>query len=490
MDKEFHYRINALLERFIVESTLEASTSLSSSELSKSPDSSSENPFSSDDTKMGGSCLALFSLDLIETVSKISPSFAETFTGTIVGLAEKLAKRHSTISPNNVRQATLSNQGGNSKHISPTAAIINFWSTSIGTAGRKEEIESKSPLRQDGGQFLAVDRYVGTSIRSLVICLRLAGSSKLPFIFSSERQTFFHLLGSILESCNSVHIVLAAVRLVGNWLLMENGRSPLTAKEKASFLWKLSSIDCNTLPPVVSQPVADLVASYLAPKILSRSLSFNKLRIDCGDLPARLLVASLLHANENIRREILASYIASMNFIDEGVGETSKIGITFQLLWNLLHSDFEGLGRRLWTIVFTDVLLECASPRLATHTDSGWLPPPSVEWSPSAQASIESSCPEYFHFLSFVTETRKNSEGNAKRCLDATRSLAHGDELLSQSLFETLISSSWKALIDNEQRLSLVVPIEHLIARPYHAQQPPSPSCIIPTRNRRALSPG
>jgi len=470
MDKEFHYRINALLESFIVESTLEASTSLSSSELSKSPDSSSENPFSSDDTKMGGSCLALFSLDLIETVSKISPSFAETFTGTIVGLAEKLAKRHSTISPNNVRQATLSNQGGNSKHISPTAAIINFWSTSIGTAGRKEEIESKSPSRQDGGQFLAVDRYVGTSIRSLVICLRLAGSSKLPFIFSSERQTFFHLLGSILESCNSVHIVLAAVRLVGNWLLMENGRSPLTAKEKASFLWKLSSIDCNTLPPVVSQPVADLVASYLAPKILSRSLSFNKLRIDCGDLPARLLVASLLHANENIRREILASYIASMNFIDEGVGETSKIGITFQLLWNLLHSDFEGLGRRLWTIVFTDVLLECASPRLATHTDSGWLPPPSVEWSPSAQASIESSCPEYFHFLSFVTETRKNSEGNAKRCLDATRSLAHGDELLSQSLFETLISSSWKALIDNEQRLSLVVPIEHLIARPYHAQ--------------------
>jgi hypothetical protein len=466
VDDEFHYRIKSLLESFIVESMPEVSKPSSSSDLPKTPESSNDNPFSSDDKKIGGSCLAFFSLDIIEKVAKTSPSFLETFTGTIVDLAEKLAKRHATQSPSNVRQATLSNQRGNSKHITPTAAIIDFLTTSTGAAGRKEEVESKSPSALNGGLNIAVDREVGTSIRSLITCLRLAGSSRLPFSFSRERRVFFHVLGSIFESCNSVHVILVAVRLVGNWLLMENGSSPLTAKEKAFFLWKLASIDYNTLPPVVSQPVADLVASYLAPKIVSRNLIFNDHSVDCGDLTARIAIASLLQANEKLRGEMLSIYISSILSDEEGE-ETSN---TFRRLWTLLHSDFEGLGRRLWIIVFTDLLLECSSPLLMESPHPCWLPIPFVETLSDTHNSIAKTVPSYGKFAFFVAEKRNNQTKNSLDCLAATRCLAHGDEMLSQQLFETLLSSSWNSLLDNGQRLALVAPIERLMSRPYHAQ--------------------
>lgn len=466
VDDEFHHRINTLLESFIVESIPEVSKQSSSSDLPKSPESSIDNPFSSDDSKIGGSCLAFFSLDIIEKVAKTSPSFLETFTGTIVTLAEKLAKRHATQSPSNVRQATLSSQRGNAKHISPTAAIIDFLSKSTGAAGRKEEVESKSPPSLDGGLHIAVDREVGTSIRSLIACLRLAGSSKLPFSFSRERRIFFHVLGSIFESCNSVHVILVAVRLVGKWLLVEKGSSPLTAKEKAFFLWKLAAIDDNTLPPVVFQPVADLVASYLAPKIVSRNLIFIDHSVDCGDLPARIVIASLLQANEKLRREMVSLYISSILPDNEGNEASNAV----RRLWTVLHSDFDGLGRRLWNIVFIDLLLECSSPLLMSSPPPCWLPMPRFKSSSDNQNSVTKTILSYSQFAFFVAEKRKNQTKNSLDCLDATRCLAHGDEILFQQLFETLLSSLWNSLLDNGQRLALVAPIERLISRPYHTQ--------------------
>ena len=469
VDTEFYCRIKALLESLILESTFEASMMTSSIESTKASDASIENTFSCDDNRIGGSCIAFYSLDIIQTVGKTVPSFINTFTVTIVALAAKLAKLHATESPSHVRQATLTHQRGNLKHITPTAAIIDFLSKTNGMAGRKEEMESKTPSGVDGGLNFAVDRTAGTSIRSLIVCLRLVESSDFLLSFSKERKTFLDVVRSIFESCNSVHVVLESVRLVGSWLLMKNGSSPLTAKERACFLWKLASIDYNTLPPVVSQPVADLVAAFLAPSIMDHQLNSNDLPSDSCHLPRRIVTACLLQANEVLRANTLSLLIASFDKDEGGRGESAN-GNVFTFLWNLLHCDFEGLGRRLWTIAFTDVLLECASPLSSSHTNPFWLPLPTLDNTLDVQTSIEKIVPLYSWFSSFISEKQANHKENAKHCLDATRNLAHGDQQLSQNLFKTLMSSCWKSLIDNRQRLSLVKPLERLMARSFHAQ--------------------
>ena len=468
VDIEFNCRINSLLESFILESTFEVAMPVSSIESTKASDISTENSFSCDDNKLGGSCIAFFSLDIIQTVGKTFPSFIDTFTVTIVALAEKLTKLHATESPPHVRQATLTHQRGYLNHITPTAANIDFLSK-INIVGRKEEMELKLSSGVDSGPNFAVDRTAGTSIRSLVTCLRLVGSSRFLLSFSKERKKFLEIVRSIFESCNSVHVVLESVRLVGGWLLVKNGSSLLTAKERSCFLWKLASIDYNTLPPVVFQPVADLVAAYLAPSIMEHQMNSNDFPSESCHLPQRIVTACLLQANELLRADILSLFISSLD-TDKGQGGTSTNGNVITLLWNLLHCDFECLGRRLWTIAFTDVLLECATPMSSPHSNPFWLSLPTVDQDLDAQTSIEKMVPSYRKFSSFIYERQVNHEQNAKHCMDATRILAHGDEQLSQNLFETVISSCWKSLMDNRQRLSLVKPFERLMARSYHAQ--------------------
>jgi hypothetical protein len=68
---------------------------------------------------------------------------------------------------------------------------------------------------------------------------------------------------------------MVAVRIVGKWLVADGLGTPVTTKERNSFLWKISSLDYSALPDdVAAQPLADLVGHF----VLRLSASTQKSR--------------------------------------------------------------------------------------------------------------------------------------------------------------------------------------------------------------------
>jgi transformation/transcription domain-associated protein len=505
-DSGITLRIKVLLESFILNSlnsepaTAASSDSLSGLDAARRDEgwNKDQRPFSFDAGRVGGSCLAFFSLDIINDISRVSSSFVESFTGSLVALLEKLVASHLQELASGQRQGGMTSLVGRASSLhqqQPTSTCGIVEEACVVSRTRKISAkESKSNEKSNIG--LKRVSYIGTSLKSIVSCMKLICLSDLPFCFTEHRQTFLKTIGSILDSSDNIQLLLTAVGIVGKWLVLKDGSGPLTFHERVTFLRKISCLDSRPISPIVAQSLADLVGFVVltiaeqgidnvfpektrSPEITMTSELDSEKSQQCFDstrtLFHRCLVSCVLNAHSSIRLRALSLYGTQADAIDAATSGPDASGVLFvpgrslfDRLWQLLHSDYEGLCGRMWPLVFVEVLMCGDLPESGAMPEaSAWVPRPKrPQYNGSKGCLPQGSVGSFFAFMAKFSD---KSETRRRGCLSAVLSLAHGDQSLIQRLFETLMMSAWDKLCDDATRSLLIGPIERLLSRPYHA---------------------
>ena len=458
LDDAAIFRVKVLLESLILDAIDSDSIQQSTSSGGKG---SRDRSASRDEKGLGASCFGYFSVDLIEEVSASSTGIVETFSSSLLSLVEKLCSKHIQDAASNQLQGGLYPKQGvqkfRQKYPTPVSGILEMACsmTSI------PDVTGIAANATGGAAEVGWARQItamGTALRTLTASLRLLGSSSIPFTFNGSRATLLRVLSNILDSSDSVQVVMTALSIVGDWLLAGSQLGPLTSTERLIFLEKIASFDMNGLSDIVMQPIADLVADV----IIDVCNNFSSVEFgEDEDLPlARALVACSINANPQIRALILDLYC-----IEREGSKSFQMYSPFDLLWQLVHSDFNGLGSRMWTILFVEVLLAGCKIR-SVELDPGcsketWLPQP---------------CKEALAVIGMAGLTDESSAlktaiycGDEVR-LSAVNTLAHGDFSLCQNLLESLLSTAWANLSSDKSRLAIVPALEALLSQPYYSQ--------------------
>ena len=420
-------------------------------------------------------CGVLCSLGIIQKVGRISHSYPKHFTASMISLLNTIIKKHT------IQAAAKQKQNGvayNSK--TGTISIRQMHSTPI--SGILQEVlpgNLQSPVsaitRSVQGKQYDLSRALKDfdyKLQSAIIILDILGGSDLVYIFSNNRKKFISLLQSIFDMSNNVHVILSAVRIVGKWLLADSS-GPLTTKERNSFLWQISGFDFNGLSDLISQPLADVMCYHIT-SLLNKLDLLTKDQNDNGRdmITGRSLVACLMTADNGNREKMLSLFERSRC---ESLQQTRQ---PVDILWQLFHSDFEGLGGRHWVVVFVEILLGSINPIHESKAFSAGrtskvrqqLPAP-VVGTERSDLDLDSSVQITYEMFTDSLESEKSSLGkDAKGLIRALRLLAHGDSCVCQALMQTLLPATWNSISDNSVKLRLTTAMESFLSRPFHAQ--------------------
>jgi hypothetical protein len=518
VDVNLLLRINVMIEQILVDAESHYRKSVGDNQASS--EVSRQGRFKARaDEDVDGACPASFALQIIEEVCETRPAYFKTFSSTLLVLASTLVKKH-------IATASAKQKQGGAPYVpqSGTTGIGQMYHTPVegilcesssnavsqsATAGtRPGHAKEPYPSKEL--------RDFDQTLRSTVVVLRILGHSDIPYSFTQDRKTLFQITSNILDSSSNVQLLMGAVRIVGKWLLSEMSGGPLTVKERNSFLWKIASFNSHGLPDVVAQPLADLVAHYVISFLGGRSVDasgsgdveskssgvedfprFNHLpqRVSDSDdmIMGRSLVACLLTANHGLREELLSLFAShSVDTLRSRRSQQNTRGTVnfavsprspLEILWQLFHSDFEGLGGRSWIVVFVELLLASVRPNCVFHVTNApsadhvsgfkrWLPLPRDDKPKSGRSTtVNASLEEgYATFCESLADAETDFSQGGVSFLKALRILAHGDAAVCQLLFETLLPAAWARLPSDGMRLRLVPAIESLLSRPFHSQ--------------------
>ena len=424
-------------------------------------------------------CAVLFSLGIIKKVGRASHSFPKFFTSSLLLLLSTIVKKHTLQAAAKQKQngVAYNSQAG-------TISIRQMYSTPI--SGILEETCSESTHAPVAGIARGIQgkqsdlskelKDFDCMLQSAVAILEILGDGDLAYSFSNNRKSLLSLLQSIFDMSNNAQLLLSAVRIIGKWLIAGSS-GPLTMKERNSFLWKISSFDYNGLSDVLSQPLADIVCHYMN-ALVSTSDFLIENQTDNSEemITSRSLIACLLTANNCARENMLSLFQGSTCYSKIQARQPADI------LWQLFHSDFEGLGGRHWVVVFVEILLGNIIPMgeavNAPSSQDNSLNvkrklPHSINAEVSSKAavnpSVQSSFDAFSEALQFEYSNLKE-EGAGCLLLDALRHLAHGDSYICQTLLQILLPASWSNISSNSVKLRLVSAMESFLSRPFHSQ--------------------
>lgn len=501
--------VNAFLEKFLLDTSNKTGAVAAVTDQGRSLVRSREKSEAADE-KESDAHNVQFSLEIIEDVCKDRRDYFMVFSSSLLSLGGRMVKKHLSDASAKQRQgASHSQQSGTSgipqMHATPTIGILDEVCAESPTFGISSVSTKSAMSAPKQGSHLKDKIPVGSALRSLVIILRLLGTSDIPFVFSEDRKRLFHLLSSILDGSDNVQLLMTAVKVVGKWLLASSGGS-LTPKERKSFLWKIASFDYfNDLPDVDSQPLADLVAQFAITSFDQRqqvNVAFSSLgkeeattedarKMSENDdvVMGRLLAACLLNANAGIRAKLLSLYAfqrqgssddSDNDAVQSGSSRKSVDGprSALETLWLFLQSDFEGLGGRCWIVVFVEMLLESTistggvsllnQDADSEQTASSWLPPP--DWKASSDSANTDSSEQVMQFCKALGQLTISPGSGQHECLRALQVLAHGDIHVCKILFDGLLPAAWDQVPSDGMRHKLVPPIETLLSRTFHSQ--------------------
>jgi hypothetical protein len=209
-----------------------------------------------DNGQVGSSCLAFFSLDIISEVSKVSSSFVESFTGSLVALLERLVANHLQEIGSEERPPGVPKLGGrvaviHNQQPIPTCGILE----DICAISRTKKFALNDSKSNDKSNFgLQGVPNLSTSLKSVVSCLKLICHSDLPYCFSKNRQVLMKTLGLILDSSDNIQLLLTAVGIVGEVVGARGSLRTAGVRRKGDFSEKDSiprqsvySFDCSTV---------------------------------------------------------------------------------------------------------------------------------------------------------------------------------------------------------------------------------------------------
>lgn len=499
--------INVQLENFVVDAEIGYRTILSGTHLSTEDSRQNSNRLrqATSESERPEATTASFALHMIQEVSSNQEGFFKTFSSSLLSLLGTLVKKHIADASAKQKQggAPYAPQVGTMSirqmHHTPTGGILcesiimdNAKATSTGP--RSAQVKEPYPAME----LKDFDK----TLRSAAVITEMLGSSDLPYTFTRNREMLFQILGNILDSSSNLQLLLTAVRVIGRWLLCDLSAGPLTAKERDSFLWRICSFDFNGLPDAIAQPLADLLAHYIIAFSSRRGLSVKgegittpptlehsscksmSLRVKETDeiIVGRSIVACLLSANRPLRKTMLRLFVLQTKN-NEDEFSTGLAGVPLrspaEVLWQLLHSDFEGLGGRCWIAVFVELLLTMVrsgdlmeSPE-GSATENGMhrvLPLPRLSRTNSGKLLDGPLLADYRMFAKQFLEEKYDVLNGAKGYLEALQQLAHGDVTICQTLFQTLLPAAWSAVPNDGIRLELVSAMESLLSQPFHCQ--------------------
>jgi hypothetical protein len=495
--------MNSLLEGLIAKPE-DSNCSSSVSEQSRPSESRKEKTEATDGSLYDSQSLQ-FALAMIEDVCQLRNECFAVFSSALLSLGSRLVKKHLASTSAKKRQ------GSPQTHQSVSAAIPQMYPTP--TQGILDSVGAEDPIPSLPGAAVKSNSSFskqgssakhatspGSPLRGLVVVVRLFETSNVPSTLSEDRNVLFHIVSSILDNSDDVHLLMAAFKVAARWLL--EGWA-LTLSERRIFLWKIASCDIlNGLPDIESQPLADLIAHFVikylqdGPVLLSGGPVLEKTDDDTVQqgsfseeaIMRRALVACLLNANCEIRNELLSLHASLLLGVEhqsvvspkmEAYGEPEKV------LWSLLQSDYEGLGGRFWIVVFVEVLLQCCTWTVFLHQSGkaddrqschAWLPSPN--WDTVADLS-EANVKEIIStFYANVTQRKAPSSGLESGCIPSLQVLAHGSTSCCRDLFISLLSAAWSELPNNDTRLKFVPVLERLLAQPFHSQ------CLRQTKSK------
>jgi len=361
---------------------------------------------------------ANFALHTIEEISKLQPEFVQSFVGTLVMLAMRVAKDNVKPVSSKTRNSTTALY----PCVSPLVAVFEEVCKNEDTLSMDGTSQrNTSSLSKEQGILLKSENESAPELDCLICCLRLIGNSSIPFYFTENRKNFLKILSDILDTSTNIHLLLAATTQVGRWLSKDQKGGPLTRKESKSFIGKLTALDSRGLCEIETQPLSHVVCviilslqgadlnrnepqssfvtetrqsiptevygihlakvTHLDAKIPEK----NKLgdhnsnyshHCDQVAVLQRALVGCLLTTNLKMRPIISGLFATGLNNVSQLESNLMEIGkaigcrssdaldcagiphqSVFEMLFKLLGSDFEGLGCRLWNFVFVDMLL-------------------------------------------------------------------------------------------------------------------------------------
>jgi transformation/transcription domain-associated protein len=453
---------------------------------------------------------ASFALGIINEISSSREAYFKTFTSSLLGLLETLVKKHISDASSKQKQGGVSNapQVGTGSirqiHHTPTVGILN--ETFLMNNPQSVSAGARSTQPKEPYPSMELNEFNQT-LRSTALIIEMLGTSDLAYSFTRSRKALFQIMSNILDSSNSIQLLLTAVRVVGRWLLSDIAGGPLTSKERYNFLWRIASFDFNGLPDAVAQPLADLVSHYVIAFLSQRGLTIEDQRMPdivssmneyapSKNMPqiikenddamlGRSMVSCLVTANHPLRDILLSLFVSQTNRPEEEKHSSAAQGgiplrTPTEVLWQLFHSDFEGLGGRYWIVVFVELLL--VNMRSSAHIAGSQEPAnkkkttrllPMPRFSNSADSSPllrAKSLSEYQSFVKTVVEEKKGIDSGGEHFVTALRQLAHGDVSICQSLFETLLPASWIVIPNDEIRLGLVLAMESLLSCTFHSQ--------------------
>lgn len=420
-------------------------------------------------------CAVLFSLGIIQKVGRVSHSFPKLFTSSLISLLSTIIKKHT------LQSAAKQKQKGVAYNLQTgTISIRQMHSTPI--SGILQQVypgNSQSPVLSitrsvQGKQHDLSKELKGFDcmLQAAVVILDVLGDSDLVYLFSNSRKKFLSLLQSIFDLSNNVHLLLSAVRIVGKWLIVETS-GPLTAKERNNFLLQISSFDFNGLSDLLSQPLADIVCYHMNILLRRSNITTKNQNDDSGDMiTSRSLTSCLLTADNCARENILSLFQGSK------CQSIERARRPVDILWQLFHSDFEGLGGRYWVVVFVEILLRNVSPideskalsEECTLKVKQRLPTPVIgtkTLNPDVDLLVLST---YEAFRDSLQNEYSSLRKDGKRLLEALRHLAHGDSFMCQTLMQTLLPASWSSISDGPVKLRIVSAMESFLSRPFHTQ--------------------
>lgn len=469
-----------------------------------------------EDTKCG-----YFAVSIVEKVAKVGQAFIEPFVNSLYMLAENGVKKHLKEMQESFNTTSLTKQDKfHQLSSTPTSGILE---TALGS--HFKEVESSKAMQMNDGdhrnQIIIDAENLNAEVKALVTCIMLIGSSERGF-----GKGFVDMLLAVMNSSNSLPLLMTVVSIFGKWLLAD-GQAPLTKSERSAILLGLSQFNFERLSEVEARCLSDQICCFVLiaygydqsiienhPFGVDQNQSMSTIHVSSPNYGLvgqeefqKLFITGLLSANKCIRTlctaifcmrssdSILANGELMKLTIERGVGSNDGVGIAGiphreleDILRQLLESDLECIGGRLWTTVMLDVLLATSNHQggvraiaLGAVEDvqegefAHFLPLKSYDGACAQDDMIELRYDDfddgsYSSFVKAIAAERSGNLCGRGRCIAAVRHLIHGDSRTFQSLFEHCMQAAWQNLPSDSARTSLIRPLEAQLAKPYHSQ--------------------
>ena len=398
-------------------------------------------------------------VDLIENICTSYPGFIEPFTCALSFLAKKLVRDHIRESPRNTTP------------LPPATSTLGIFELACGIGFHApKNKEFTSSYRSTESQIFFESENLSEPLRALVQSLRLLSHSTILSTFSPTRMTFLDTLTVLLDSSSCIPILMTVLRIVGEIVTKDSQFDHLTRSEKEEFLFRTTQIDFDRLPAATGQVVLDMVCSIVlsthgygssafsdhneSKKHSPPSTLLNKILPICfmsGNTTIRsmaLLIFTTGTQESNFAQQNMPSFAATIPLIQNNHHDVFSIPCKcpHAVISQLLQSNLECIGKRMWTVVLVDLLLAIGRQDGALHlVNQGSLSHQGCSRLPRLKLAGENlneidlnalACEEYSAFVKHILLEKDEAHCGMKRCVFALRNIIHVDVALNQFILE------------------------------------------------------